>query len=388
MIYKVSDNIISSLGFSSKENFMAVLQEKTGLQHCENTFGIPEPFVASFVDTNKLEDAFFTLPIKKDIKYTRFEKLAILSVHNSLQNTGINPAENNVLFILSTTKGNIELLENNTTYSPDRIHLWRSAQLIAQHFGNTNEPLVVSNACISGVAAQITAARQLTSGRYKYVIVVGCDVLSKFVVSGFQSFKALSPELCKPFDKDRAGLNLGEAAATIIFSSTESEENLPEDSIIYENGAINNDANHISGPSRTAEGLFNAISRALKSTDKEDISFINAHGTATLFNDDMESIAIDRSGLNAVAVNSLKGYFGHTLGAAGIIETIISAYALQENIILKSYGFDNLGVAKPITVNSSTTNSFKNSFLKLVAGFGGSNAAIVFRKKKMFSTKQ
>ncbi len=382
MIYKVSDNIISSLGFSSKENFSAVLNEKTGLQHYENTFEIPEPFVASLIDTDKLEDAFWALHTQSDIKYTRFEKIAILSVYNALQNTAINPAEKNVLFIFSTTKGNIELLENNTTYSFDRIHLWRSTQLIAQYFGNTNEPVVVSNACISGVAAQITAARQLRAGRYKYVVVVGADVLSKFVISGFQSFKALSPDICKPFDKDRAGLNLGEAAATIIYSYAESGQILPEDSIVYENGAINNDANHISGPSRTAEGLFCAISRILKNTNKEDISFINAHGTATLFNDDMESIAIDRCELNAVPVNSLKGYFGHVLGAAGIIETIISAYALQNNIILKSYGFDNLGVVKPITVNNTIIQSNKNRFMKLVAGFGGSNAAIIFKKLK------
>lgn len=381
MIYKVSDNIISALGFSSEDNYHAVKSGKTELKHYDGKFELPEAFVASIIDTEKLEDVFFR-EIKKcsNIEYTKVEKAAILSVFKALENTDIDPASADVLFLLSTTKGNVELLERNDKYESECVHLWRTAQLISTCFGNKNEPIVVSNACISGVSAQITAARYLQAKQYKFVIVVGVDMLSRFFISGFQSFKALSPERCKPFDKNRSGLNAGEAAATIIYAAIDSEQNLPRNTIVYENGISRNDANHISGPSRTGEGLFNAISCAMNGIDIDDLSFINAHGTATPYNDDMESVAIGRYNLSSVPVNSLKAYFGHTFGAAGILETIISSYALCENLILSSAGCDELGVASPIRVNTKLTNSNKNRFLKLVSGFGGSNAAIVLRK--------
>jgi 3-oxoacyl-[acyl-carrier-protein] synthase-1 len=382
IIYKVSDNIISSLGFSSYRNYQAVKEGRTGLLVYEQGFGLPEPFVASLLDDDKLDDIFFALPQSKKIKYTKLEKAAILSVHGALLSTGINPSDDDVLFVFSTTKGNIELLEQHHDYEFERIYLWRSAQVIAQYFGNKNHPMVVSNACISGLSAQISAVRCLQARRVKYVIVIGAEVLSKFIISGFQSFKALSQQICKPFDKYRTGLNLGEAAATIIYTRTEADDDdtLPQDTIIYERGAMSNDANHISGPSRTGEGLFNAITKTIQDTDTGDISFINAHGTATPYNDDMESVAIGRSGLENVPVNSLKAYFGHTLGAAGILETIISCYALEDNTILKSLGCDELGVVSPLCINTGIKTSNKNRCLKLMSGFGGSNAAIILRK--------
>ena len=376
MIYKLSDNIISSLGFSSTENFQAVKAGKIGLKYYENAFELPEPFVASLLDEEKLNTHFFRLPNTEKFQYTKLEKAAILSVYNALSETVIDPACDNVLFVFSTTKGNIELLERNECYEPERVYLWRSAQLIAEYFGNKNQPLVVSNACISGVSAQITAARCLSAHRAKYVIVVGAEVLSKFIISGFQSFKALSNQVCKPFDKNRTGLNLGEAADTIIYTFADEHDTVPQNAVIYKHGAICNDANHISGPSRTGEGLFNAITKTLKNISREDIRFINAHGTATPYNDEMEAVAIGRCGLEDIPVNSLKGYFGHTLGAAGILETIISTHALQDNVILKSHGFEELGVS-PINISAEVTTSSKPACLKLISGFGGCNAAMV-----------
>ena len=382
MVYKLSDNIISSLGFSSLENYRAVKEGKSGLQLYENKFNIPSRFVASLVNTEKVNDLFAPLASNTSTHYTHLEKLAILSIKDALSTTNVNPADDSVLFILSTTKGNVELLEENTIYEKNQLYLWRSAELIAQFFGNKNQSLVVSNACISGVSAQLAAQRHLQAKRYKYVIVVGAEVLSKFIISGFQSFKALSVEKCKPFDKDRTGLNVGEAAATVIYTSAGSDE-IPHNAIILECGTICNDANHISGPSRTGEGLFNAITKSMQHCDRDDLSFINAHGTATPFNDDMESVAIKRSRLDDVPTNSLKAYFGHTLGAAGIVETIISSYALQDNLILASLGFDRLGVVEPIHINTATTLSTGNRFLKLISGFGGCNAAAIFRKNNI-----
>ena len=193
----------------------------------------------------------------------------------------------------------------------------------------------------------------LRSGQYKHVVVVGAEELSRFVVSGFQSFKALSDELCKPFDINRKGLNIGEGAATIIYGVASDEKELPESTVVFANGYISNDANHISGPSRTGEGLHLALEKALAGQDRGDIGFINTHGTATPYNDEMEAIALTRSGLNNRPSNSLKGYFGHTLGAAGVLETVFSAHCLKNNYLVKCAGYETCGVSAPLNIITS-----------------------------------
>ena len=312
-------------------------------------------------------------------QYTRFEKLAIKAAGEAIRNAEIDDSGDRVLFILSTTKGNVELLEHLGSCHDDRPYLWYSAQLIAQHFGNQNTPIVVSNACISGCAAQIAAYNMLQySDQYDYVVVVGAEVLSKFIISGFQSFKALSPERCKPFDANRCGLNLGEAGAAIVYARTDKPEELADSTIIMEAGAINNDANHISGPSRTGEGLLRSIRKVTKNFDTQRIAFINAHGTATLYNDDMESVAINRAGLQDIPVNSLKGYYGHTLGAAGVMEVILSSIALQRHMAIKSLGTEQPGTVQALNVCMENHEVQGDAFLKLISGFGGSNAAVLF----------
>ncbi|HMG11467.1 MAG TPA: beta-ketoacyl synthase N-terminal-like domain-containing protein, partial [Mucilaginibacter sp.] len=213
-----------------------------------------------------------------------------------------------------------------------------------------------------------------------HAVVTGADVISKFVLSGFQSFQAISPELCKPFDVNRNGINLGEGAATVILSAQKTSE----DSIQIIGGAVSNDANHISGPSRTGEELYFAIDKAMKSAGLQagDIDLISAHGTATIYNDEMEAKAITLAGLQAVPVNSLKGFYGHTLGASGLIEAIISAQSLKQNLIIPTKGFKEQGDANPINVCSQLISKQLNSCLKIASGFGGGNAAIILTKSQ------
>ena len=237
----------------------------------------------------------------------------------------------------------------------------------------------MSNACISGLCAQILALRLLDSDdRYDYAVVIGADEQSPFIISGFQCLRALSPEACKPFDSERCGLNLGEAAATIIYGRSSSTNAALVWSL--RSGAIRNDANHISGPSRTGEGSWLALMHTLYNIDTTTIAFINAHGTATLYNDEMESIAIERANLLSIPVNSLKGYYGHTMGAAGILETIISMQAIDDHTILGTKNFSSLGVSKPINVCAENKTTDKTAFVKLISGFGGCNAAAYFQK--------
>ena len=361
----------------SVENFNAIFMGQSRLQSYPNHWGIPEAFFASLFDENATCLHRRTCPGQA---LSRFESIAVTAAEQAIHEAGIDPASPKVLFIVSTTKGNVELLEDEQEQgSETATYLWHSAQQIARHFGNPNTPIVVSNACISGCAAQLTAFNMLQySDKYEFVVVIGAEVLSKFIISGFQSFKALSPERCKPFDANRCGLNLGEAAAAIVYARTDKPEELAAGTVIMEAGAVSNDANHISGPSRTGEGLLRAIRKVTKNFDTNRIAFINAHGTATLYNDDMESVAINRAGLQDCPVNSLKGYYGHTLGAAGVMEVILSSIALQKHRILRSMGSETPGTASPLNVCLQNSNTDGDAFMKLISGFGGSNAALLF----------
>jgi 3-oxoacyl-[acyl-carrier-protein] synthase-1 len=173
-------------------------------------------------------------------------------------------------------------------------------------------------------------------------------------------------------------LSLGEAAGTIILTNNH-DLIKDEEPIIVGRGFTSNDANHISGPSRTGEGLYIAIKRTLERSDRT-VDYISAHGTATPFNDEMESIAITRAGMQHVPVNSLKGYWGHTLGAAGVIESISCIHTLRNNILYNTLGFSCLGVTHPIAVINETKKTQVNTCLKIASGFGGCNASLLYYK--------
>ena len=368
MIVSIANNITSPLRMTTAENYAAVKAGKSALKRYEGHWGLPEAFVASLIDRSNFTDN----------RYTIVEQAVIHSVAKALESVNIDTASPKVLFILSTTKGNVFLLDRREKGFPqERVRLGMMARQIASYFHNPNEPIVVSNACISGVCAQIEAMRHLESGNYDYVIVSGVDIQSAFIVSGFQSFKALSPEECKPFDSNRHGLNLGDAAATIIYTRKDS---VSENDWCAYRGAIRNDANHISGPSRPGEGSYRDLKYVLGDIDLQKIAFVNAHGTATPYNDEMESIAIDRAGLSNVPVNSLKGYYGHTMGAAGVLETIMSMQAIDDNNILATRGFETLGVSRNINVTNQNQPTEKKAFIKLLSGFGGCNAALLMTK--------
>ena len=353
MISAISDNIMSPLGLTTEENLKAVRAGKTALMKHEDVHGarLQESVVGSF---------FEELPAIEG--YTAFEALCIRSVECALQGKDIDASSKSCVFIVSATKGDI-------WSSPAD-----SAKKVAMYFGNEVQPIVVSTACTSGVSAQLTAWRLLTAKKFDTAVIVGCDVQSEFIVSGFQSFKALSDEQCKPFDKERKGLNAGEAAATLVLSSkVKGEWQLL-------GGSIHNDANHISGPSRTAEGSWRCLEDMKRLTDAEDLAMVSVHGTGTLYNDEMESLALHRAGLDRLPVSALKGYYGHTMGAAGLLETILSMHALDEDIILPSKGYTEQGTTYGVNLSQTERQSCGKTFIKLLSGFGGVNAAVAWTK--------
>ncbi len=383
MVYFVSGNIISSLGFTIQENFNSLLKGEIGIRSINDSSYYPEPFPASMIDKQRLEEEFQKLAARhtNTENYTKLEKMLLLSIEDALSTTKVNIASGKTAIILSTTKGNIDLLEKDKSkeFETERVLLWKLGEIIGRFFNNPNEVIVLSNACISGVLAINTAAMLIKSNQYDNVVVTGGDILSKFVVSGFMSFLSLSPTACKPFDKNRDGLSLGEAAGTIVLSKFSSAG---KQNIIFRGGSSANDANHISGPSRTAEGSFIAIKKAMKEAklDSKEIDHISAHGTATPYNDEMESIAIERHGMQNTPVNSIKGSLGHTLGAAGIIETAILLEEMRQNTMLLTAGFQDIGVSKPINILNKNTKKELKTCLKMASGFGGSNAALIVSK--------
>jgi 3-oxoacyl-[acyl-carrier-protein] synthase I len=369
MAYLTGDNIITSLGFDTEEVLSAIENNTTGITNKEHYKHLTKAPI-SLVDYEKINDE---LAVRfPETSFTRFEAITTLSLHKALSKSIIDANSDRTLFILSTTKGNIELLI--TGEQPGKnVMLYPTASKISQLFGFVNAPIIICNACISGVLALILAKRYIDSGKYDSIVVSGADVVSDFIVAGFESFKSMSEKPCKPFDVSRDGLSLGEGAATIIV--TKDKEN---SGIKITDGASANDANHISGPSRTGEGLYLASKNVVH--ERGDIDFISAHGTATPYNDDMESIAIQRLGLNEIPVNSFKGYFGHTLGAAGVIETILTKHSMLRNRIYGTLGNESDGVAAPINVVRQHTSKELNCCLKFASGFGGCNASILLEK--------
>jgi 3-oxoacyl-[acyl-carrier-protein] synthase-1 len=382
--YIAADNIISPLGFTSEENFKQLKNSQTGIRKIAAYVYSPEPMYAAVIDAEQQEQKFKKL--KTDQTFTRLEKLAILSIADALkQNKAIDITDKKTLLILSTTKGNVDLLDtsNATAFNKKRIYLWETANVIQQYFHSPNTPLVVSNACISGVLGIIIAKRLLESHAYENIIVCGVDILTEFVVSGFQSFKAVSSNIAKPYDASRDGISLGEGCGTIVLTNRQERAKPGYTPILVKGGAVSNDANHISGPSRTGDGLLLAIEKTLAESGvaASEVDYISGHGTATLFNDEMEALAIHDAKLATVPMNSLKSYFGHTLGAAGVIESIIGIHSMLENTLIATYQFEKLGVSKPVNIIKTAQAATVNTCLKTAAGFGGCNAAVLFQKQ-------
>lgn len=377
-VYLLEDAIISPLGFSTHENIEAVKNKISALKYHQHPRFSSGGYYAGIIQDELLDNLFSEKG--KLAGYTKLEKMMILAVEKVLaQHPGLDLAE--TALIVSTTKGNINLLQANSNFPENRIYLTELARVIKEFFKFRKEPIVISNACVSGGLALSIAKRFIKAGKFPQAIVVGGDLVSDFVVSGFQSFQALSEEPCKPFSLNRTGINLGEAAAAILVSAKK-----PEGSqhILLLADASANDANHISGPSRTGEGLYKSIETALKEAQisAEDLDYISAHGTGTLFNDEMEAVTYHRCNLEDIPVNSYKAYYGHTLGASALVESILTKHSLLSNELYPSLNYESSGVSKPLNVIQHCKKTPLQYALKTASGFGGCNLALVFKKEE------
>ena len=260
----------------------------------------------------------------------------------------------------------------------------QKAVLDAQEsFGISSPCQVIANACASGTNAIGHAFECVRSGRYQRVLTGGYDALSEMVFVGFDSLQASTPEKCRPFDRHRTGMVLGEGAAILALENLDSANGrgarILAEIIGY---SISTDNFHITQPNPSGIGPRQAMERALANANAsaKEVDYINAHGTATVFNDAAEGNAISTL-FNGVPVSSTKSMMGHSLGAAGAIEAIVCLLALQHQFLPSNINFresdDDLDLnivaneARPAPVRTVLSNSF---------GFGGTNASILMRK--------
>lgn len=386
--------MVASLGEGVERNFSSLLRGEVGVRRIVNPRVSQSPVTAGIIPDSVYDALYERYDRQRTLTLTE-----IIAVHCISSVLG-NRSADGIGLVIASAKGNISLLEGHSAEwaefhgetgevagvvaqhqdspgSPgadSALLLGPMARRIASRFRiNADDTFVVSNACISGITAVAVARRLILSGRYKEMIVVGVDTQNWFITSGFASFKSLSDDVCRPYDESRCGLNLGEACGAMLLTTE-------GDGVCISGAALTDDANHISGPSRTGDGLYFAMRKAMAEAGADNVDMLQMHGTATAYNDEMESKACSLAGLQNVPVQSLKPYFGHTMGASGVIETIIAAEELRNKILAGTPGFETLGVPMPLNISRSNVELPSGKplrALKTASGFGGTNAALL-----------
>lgn len=382
--------IISSIGRDLEETSDSLKSGRSGIDK-PNIFQTKHSNILvgeiSF-SNSELEN---NLDLERNHTFSRATMLGAYAIKQLLVNTGLTDIPPDTGIISGTSVGGIDMTEryfhdySKNTENRRFIraqHPGFSTEMIAEYFGLKGFVSTISTACSSSANAIMMGARMIESGKLKRVIVGGSDCLTKFTLNGFNSLMILSENNCRPFDEDRDGLNLGEAAAYILL---EADDCIGDRKVLgrvtgYGNA---NDAFHQTASSENGEGAYLAISKALKKAGIKsgDIDYINAHGTGTKNNDLSESIAFQRAfGDEIPPFSSTKAYTGHTLGAAGAVEAVFSLISLQEQKVFPNLNFKSemketglFPVTEPTKMKIS--NILSNSF-----GFGGNCTSLIFQK--------
>lgn len=388
--------IISAIGNNVSENYEALINGKKGITHVDNieTIQRGEIMVGEVKFTNNELISQLNLPPENN--YSRTAMLGVIAAKEAFANAGITDIKKYRTGIVSgTSVGGMDMTEKYyyeylTEKEPQKYieghHAGDSTQKIAEQLG-IEESLVttISTACSSAANAIMLGARLIKSGKLDRVLVGGADCLSKFTINGFKTLMILSDTYNTPFDENRKGLNLGEAAAFLVLESDKVVKAENKKVLAYVKGYGNaNDAFHQTASSENGDGATLAMEKALKVADLKpsEIDYINAHGTATGNNDLSEGRAILRVfSEETPEFSSTKAYTGHTLAAAGAIEAVYSVLSLQNNVI-----FPNLNFKTPMKEFSMIPQTeLKKKELKTVLsnslGFGGNCSTVIFSKE-------
>jgi 3-oxoacyl-[acyl-carrier-protein] synthase II len=387
----VGAGIVSPLGFGMEETLQALREGKDCVT----------PVTAFPVDRCRCKTAGQVAngPLAAASQLTRHPerlhrvaRMTILAMKEALDQAGDFQPE---LTVVGTTSGGMTFGEQYYRSLTTRQASARHAPtLIANYtpqkpvmdaqeaFGIRAPCQIIANACASGTNAIGHAFNCVRSGRYERVLTGGYDAISELVFVGFDSLQAATPERCRPFDRERSGLVLGEGAAILALENFESARkrgaNILAEVIGY---GISTDNFHLTQPDPSGSGPRAAMEGALHSAGiaADEIDYINAHGTATPFNDASEGKAIAEL-FNGVPVSSTKGMMGHSLGAAGAVEAVISLLALQKQFLPPNIHFrgGDAGLDLNIVANESK-NAHVRAVLSNSFGFGGTNASVILR---------
>lgn len=388
--------IISAVGNSPEENFYALQHGKTAVGTIENieTRHKAAIKVGEIKYTNAELAQLLALP--DDTNYSRTAMLGAYAASQAVANAGITDCNAYTTGLVSATSvGGMDMTERYFyDYLEQEAHrkyifahdAGDSSRKIAGYLGLKGTVTTISTACSSAANAIMLGARLIKSKQLDRVIVGGTDALSKFTINGFKTLMILSDTYNTPFDADRKGLNLGEAAAYLVLESDEIVQKENKKVLAYVSGYGNaNDAFHQTASSENGDGAFLAMEKALKvaGLQPSDIDYINAHGTATQNNDLSEGRAIERIfGTSVPDLSSTKPFTGHTLAAAAAIEAVYSILALQHGIV-----FPNLNFQTPMPeVSLIPQTELKHKPIQHVLsnsfGFGGNCSTVLFSKSK------
>ena len=386
--------IISSIGNNVEANYHALVNGKTGISTIENFETVHKDVIK--VGEIKLTNQQLAqqLGLASHNNFSRTAMLGAIAAQQAVEQAGIkNINEYRTGLISATSVGGMDMTEKyyyeyfenedcrkyiNSHDGGDSTHK------IAEHLGLKGLVTTVSTACSSAANAIMMGARLIQSGQLDRVIVGGTDALAKFTINGFKTLMILSDTYNTPFDHNRKGLNLGEAAAFLVLESDDVVQKENKKVLAYVSGFGNaNDAYHQTASSENGEGAFLAMQKALKIANLKpsDIDYINAHGTATPNNDLSEGRAILRIfEKNVPEFSSTKAFTGHTLAAAAAIEAVYSVLALQNNIIFPNLNFktpmEEFDLVPQTTLKEKTLHYvLSNSF-----GFGGNCSTVIFSK--------
>ena len=386
--------IISAIGYNVEENLQSLLHQKHGLSRLQNFESIHKDqiFVGEIKQTN--EELATFLNLSSDNNFTRTAMLGLVAVKEALNDAQItNVNEFRTGLISSTSVGGMDITEKyflNYEDLPEKQKYisthdsGTSSQQITQEIGLQGFVSTISTACSSAANAIMYGARLIKSRKLDRVIVGGTDALSKFTINGFKSLMILSDEFNQPFDLNRKGLNLGEAAAYLVLESDEMVQKTNKKVIGHLAGYGNaNDAFHQTASSENGEGAYLAMKKAfdIAEIDLEKIDYINVHGTATNNNDLTEGRALLRIYENDLPkFSSTKPFTGHTLAAAAGVEAVFSLLSLQNNVI-----YPNLNFQLPIEeLNIFPTTTLEKKDIQYVLsnsfGFGGNCSTLIFSK--------
>lgn len=382
--------IVSSLGLNTSENLVSLKNSQTGIgkmkllqsEHKE----LP---VAEVKQTD--EELARLLKIPYDRKYTRTALLAMLAGQEAWNDAHADPSSKNGIISATTVAGMrtseghyVEFQKNGGDAFFINTHdAGDSTEKVADFLEIKDYLSTISTACSSSANSFMLGSRLLRAKKLDKVLAGGVDALSKFTVNGFNSLMILDKEHCRSFDDTRAGLNLGEGAAFLVLERASDIEKGRKIYGYIDGFANANDAYHQTASSPDGNGATLAMQNALKMAQLKpsNIDYINAHGTATHNNDLSEGLAIQKIFTdNIPPVSSTKPYTGHTLAAAGALEAVFVAMALEEGIV-----YPNLNFKKQMNeLNFSPNTELRKKEIKHVLsnsfGFGGNNSTIIFSK--------